>query len=188
MGRPSGIRGSSHSSSRPSGASCALPGNRAKAMAVRASAATICTLVSIHRGSCRWPADRFFRAPVPSECTLIAVESRDTASSHGAKLSRRQDSSYCPQIYFACGSVPNLTRTVYLLRIAALNLPKQQPVRPEDEKTPRGHRRADRAIIQTYTSDLFISHRALLHIDTPRLRTRQMQLAVTNFERHPEVA
>jgi len=25
-------------------------------------------------------------------------------------------------------------QSVYLLRIAALNLPKQQPVRPEDEK------------------------------------------------------
>ena len=41
IGRPSGIVSRSRSKSRPSGVSCALPGDKAKVMDVRASAATI---------------------------------------------------------------------------------------------------------------------------------------------------
>ena len=36
---------------------------------------------SIRRDSFQWFAARFFRAPVPSGCTLIVVESKDAASS-----------------------------------------------------------------------------------------------------------
>ena len=48
---PGGTGGRSRSNSRPSGASCAWPGDRANVMAVRASAATDESLCSILRAS-----------------------------------------------------------------------------------------------------------------------------------------
>ena len=69
------------SSLRPSGASWACPGESEKVMAVRASAATIRTLMV------QPPRDRpidwghFFNAPVPSGCTSTMVLSSNTASS-----------------------------------------------------------------------------------------------------------
>ena len=75
MGGFSRLLGSCHGNLHPSGTSCELPGDRAKALAVRASAAAICTLVCYPPWLRPMACGAFFKVPGTTGCTLIKVES-----------------------------------------------------------------------------------------------------------------